>query len=101
MSIFDKLFKRKHKLYAFDPDYIVPPSEIIREAMEHAGISRDDLFNANPYIELTAFNNMMADITPINDELAKKLSNKLGGEPEFWVALSKKYFDALKLKGGE
>lgn len=88
-----KLFRRKRKLYAFEPDYVVRPSETIKESMGHASISRSDLFNANPYVELTAFNNMMDDITPINDELATKLSSKLGGAPAFWMALSKNYFD--------
>ena len=92
MSILAKLFHRK-RLYKFEPDYVVPPSETIKENMEYASISRSDLFNANPYVELTAFNNMMDDITPINDELATKLSSKLGGAPAFWINLSKNYHD--------
>ena len=100
MSIFTKLFYRKHKLYSFEPDYTVPPSETIRESMEHAEVDYFSLWAANPFIELTAFNNMMNDKLPISKAMAIKLSSVLGSEPEFWIALSKNYFDALKLKGG-
>ena len=101
MSIFTKLFKRKRKLYVFEPDYAVPPSETIRESMEHAEVDNFSLWAANPFIELTAFNNMMNDKLPISKAMAIKLSSVLGGAPEFWLALSKNYFDALKLKGDE
>jgi plasmid maintenance system antidote protein VapI len=101
MSIFDKIFKRKRKLYSFEPDYVARPSETIKECMEQADIDNFSLWAANPFIELTAFNNMMNDKLPISKAMAIKLSSVLGGEPEFWVNLSKKYFDALKLKGGE
>ena len=92
MNFLTRLFKRK--LYSFEPDYVVRPSETIKESMEYASIGRSDLFNANPYIELTAFNNMMNDITPINVELAMKLSSKLGGSPAYWINLSNNYFAA-------
>ena len=94
MNFLTRLFKRKRKLYSFEPDYVVRPSETIKESMEYASISRSDLFNANPYVELTAFNNMMNDITPINVELAMKLSSKLGGAPAYWMNLSNNYFAA-------
>ena len=99
MNFLTRLFKCKRKLYSFKPDYVVRPSETIKESMEYAGISRSDLFNANPYVELTAFNNMMNDITPINVELATKLSNKLGGAPAYWINLSNNYFAAKAQKG--
>lgn len=100
MSIFDKLFKRKRKLYAFEPDYIVRPSESIKEAMEYANVTRSDLFIAATPIKLSAFNNMMDDVVPISHEMSMALSTVLGADAAFWKKLSRNYFDALKLKGG-
>jgi len=37
MSLLKRLFKRK--LYSFEPDYVVRPSQSILEAMEFAGVS--------------------------------------------------------------
>lgn len=93
MSIFTKLFKCKRKLYSFEPDYVVRPSDTIKECMEHAEVDHFSLWAANPFIELTAFNNMMDDKLPISKAMATKLSSVLGSEPAFWMALSKNYFD--------
>ena len=61
--------------------------------MEHAEVDHFSLWAANPFIELTAFNNMMDDKLPISKAMATKLSSVLGSEPAFWMALSKNYFD--------
>lgn len=93
MSFLTRLFKRKRKLYSFEPDYVVRPSETIKECMEYAEVDHFSLWAANPFIELTAFNNMMDDKLPISKAMATKLSSVLGSEPAFWMALSKNYFD--------
>lgn len=98
MSIIKKLFHRK--LHSLTPDYAVPPSETIRESMEHANITRSDLFIAATPIKLSAFNNMMDDVVPISHEMSMALSTVLGADAAFWKKLSRNYFDALK-KGGE
>ena len=92
-----KRIPRKHKLYEFKPDYVVRPSETIKECMKHAEVDNFSLWTANPFIELTAFNNMMNDKLPISKAMAIKLSSVLGSEPAFWMALSKNYHDK---KGG-
>ena len=97
MNFLIRLFKRKRKLYSFEPDYVVRPSETIKECMEHADIDNFSLWAATPFIELTAFNNMMNDKLPISKAMAIKLSSVLGSEPAFWLALSKNYHDK---KGG-
>lgn len=98
MSFLTRLFKRKRKLYSFEPDYVVRPSETIKECMKHAEVDNFSLWAANPFIELTAFNNMMNDKLPISKAMAIKLSSVLGSEPAFWMALSKNYHDK---KGGK
>ena len=93
MSFLTRLFKRKRKLYSFEPDYVVPPSETIKECMKHAKVGHFSLWAANPYIESPEFNNMMNDKLPISKAMATKLSSVLGSEPAFWMALSKNYHD--------
>jgi HTH-type transcriptional regulator / antitoxin HigA len=99
MSIFDKLFKRKRKLYSFTPDYAVPPSETIMESMEHSNVTRSDLFIAATPIKLSAFNNMMDDVVPISHEMSMALSEVLGADAAFWKKLSRNYFESLKKRG--
>jgi plasmid maintenance system antidote protein VapI len=99
MSFLTRLFKCKRKLYEFKPDYIVRPSESIKEAMEHANVTRSDLFIAATPIKLSAFNNMMDDVVPISHEMSMALSEVLGADAAFWKKLSRNYFDALKKRG--
>lgn len=99
MNILRKLFKRKRKFYEFKPDYIVRPSESIKEAMEHANVTSSDLFIAATPIKLSAFNNMMDDVVPISHEMSMALSEVLGADAAFWKKLSRNYFDALKKRG--
>jgi len=98
MSFLTRLFKRKRKLYAFEPDYCVRPSESIKENMKAAGVDELDLYLASPFINVTAFKNMLNDSVPISKSMAIKLSSILGSEPAFWVNLSKNYHDK---KGGK
>jgi len=98
MSFLTRLFKRKRKLYSFEPDYVVRPSETIRESMEHANVTRSDLFVAAIPIKLSAFNNMMDDVVPISHEMSMALSAVLGADAAFWKKLSRNYHDK---KGGQ
>lgn len=93
MSIFTKLFHCKRKLYSFEPDYCVRPSETIKEAMEHTNVTMFDIYNVEPIIGLKYFSKMMNDDIPINEQMAEKLSKVLGSEPAFWMNLSKNYHD--------
>jgi len=94
MNWLRKLFTRKRKLYSFEPDYVVRPSQSILEAMEFAKVSVMDL-NCTLYIFDIAY--LLADEVKINDFLADKLSKVLGSSPEFWINLSRNYFEK---KGG-
>lgn len=91
MSIITKFFHRK-RLYKFEPDYVVPPSETIKEAMEHKDINVDKLYSVGSLSALTIAE-LLCDEIRIDNYIANVLSSVLGGDPQFWIARSKQYFD--------
>lgn len=90
MSIFTKLFHRK--LHSFTPDYVVKPSETIKEAIESKGALADYLFEHSK-LTYRSIVCILADEYQIDEFDATELSIALGCTPEFWMALSKNYFE--------
>lgn len=98
MNFLTRLFKRKRKRYAFNPDYIVRPSQSILEAMGYIGIDEscrwELMLNLSP--EMTK--KIMNDEIRISKRVAMRMAKVLGSAPEFWFNLSKNYHDK---KGGK
>ena len=79
----------KDKTYT--PDYIVRPSETIKESMEYSHKTIDDLWEE---ICLYDMAKLLADEIQIGERIAVALSKVLGSQPTFWMNLSKNYFAA-------
>ena len=95
MNWIKKLFKRKR--YAFNPDYVVRPSQSILEAMEFANVSVKELWLLSELL-MEDIAKLLADEIEIGETIATELSKVLGGAPVFWFNLSKNYHDR---KGGK
>lgn len=94
MSWFKKLSTRKK--YAFNPDYTVRPSQTILEAMEFSRVTTTILWARTDMI-CSTIAKLLADEIKIHEWIATDLSRVLGSTPEFWMELSKNYFEK---KGG-
>ena len=96
MNFLTRLFKRKRKLYSFEPDYVVRPSESIIDSMLYLGATASGIHRRTKLSELTIIG-ILTDSEPIDEFIATELSKVLGSEPAFWMNLSKNYHDK---KGG-
>ncbi len=96
MNFLTRLFNRKRKLYSFEPDYVVRPSQSILEAMEFAGVSTISIW-AKTQMQWATIAKLLADEIQIDEPIATELSKVLGSTPEFWINLSRNYFEK---KGG-
>ena len=90
MNWLKRLFKRK--LYSFEPDYVVRPSQSILEAMEFANINTISIW-AKTQMQWATIAKLLADEIQIDEPIATELSKVLGSSPEFWMALSRNYFE--------
>ena len=97
MSYLARLFKRKRKLYSFEPDYVVRPSKSIIDSMIYLGVTADSLHRRTKLSELTIIG-ILTDSERIDEFIATELSMVLGSEPALWMNLSKNYHDK---KGGK
>ena len=96
MNWLKKLFK--HKRYAFNPDYIVRPSESIKEAMGYIGIDEPCRWKRMLNLSTEMTTKIMNDEIRISKSVAVRMAKVLGSSPEFWYNLSKNYHDK---KGGK
>ena len=92
MTWIKRLFTRKQKLYHFNPDYGVRPSDVILDAMKFARVSETDLWNKT-LLDIMTVEKILLDRIEINYYIARELSKILGSSHEFWITLSKNYFD--------
>jgi plasmid maintenance system antidote protein VapI len=92
MSWLKNMFSRKRKLYSFNPEYNARPSDTILEAMKFARITETGLW-LKTSLEIMTVDKLLVDKIKIDYYIARELSKILGSEPEFWIALSKNYFD--------
>ncbi len=92
MTWIKRLFTRKKKLYHFNPDYGVRPSDVILDAMKFAGVSETDLWSKT-LLEIMTVEQLLLDRIEINYHIARELSKILGSSTEFWITLGKNYFD--------
>jgi plasmid maintenance system antidote protein VapI len=79
----------KDKTYT--PDYIVRPSDTIKESMEYSHKTVDDLCEE---ICLYDMAKLLTDEIQINERIAVALSKVLGSGATFWMNLSNNYFAA-------
>ena len=91
MNFLTRLFNRKR--YAFNPDYVVRPSQSILEAMEFANVSVKELWLLSEELLMEDIAKLLADEIEIGETIAVELSKVLGGAPEVWFNLSKNYHD--------
>ena len=79
----------KDKTYT--PDYIVRPSDTIKESMEYSHVTVDNL----DWEEICLYMaKLLADEIQIDERIAVALSKVLGSHPTFWINLSNNYFAA-------
>ena len=79
----------KDKTYI--PDYIVRPSDTIKDNMEYSHVTVDNLWEE---ICLYDMAKLLADEIQIDERIAVALSKVLGSHPTFWINLSNNYFAA-------
>ncbi len=76
----------------FKPDWYCPPGATINETLKLKGLSNEDLAKAlNKTIPWC--NKLILGEEEIDDFIANKLSEFLGGSKAFWINLEKNYRD--------
>src|ERR1700733_2393273 len=80
--------------YAFQPDYVVPPGETLRETLEAKGLSQGDLAVRIGLNEKTV-SQIINGIAPISFETAEKLEMATGVPASFWNRLEVDYREGL------
>lgn len=76
----------------FEPDYIVPPAESIREMLEAYGMTQKELAARMDLTEKT-MTKIMKGQSPITKEHAKSLENILELPASYWLNLQRNYDD--------
>lgn len=77
-------------LYEVEPNYAVPPGELLLDALEQRGISRS---RAARMVGMTTyeFGLLLEGRKPLSDELAASLERTLGVPASFWLNAEKNY----------
>ena len=87
------------KLYPFEPDYVVPPGETVREIMQTKGIPVKEMAEK---LELSEeeFSDLLNGKLEITLELAYNLQKATGTPATFWLNLEKNYRKIKLQRGG-
>jgi len=80
--------------FAFEPDYIVPPGDTLRETLDAKGLSQADLSLRTGMAEKT-ISQIMNGIAPISYETAEKLELVTGVAASFWNRMELSYREGL------
>ena len=76
------------------PDYVVPPGEILLEAIEERGMTQTELADRTGRKKKT-INEIVKGIAPITPETALQFERALGVPADFWSNLEKNYRTGL------
>lgn len=75
---------------SFEKDWATPPGELLRDAIEDEICSRE---SARDALELgeSDFEAFLGGCIAVSSAIADKLSNLLGGTPNFWLDMDAQY----------
>ena len=75
---------------SFERDWSTPPGELLRDAIEDEICSRESARDALGLGE-TDFESFLGGCIAVSSAIADKLSNLLGGTPDFWLDMDAQY----------
>jgi len=82
-------------IYSYEPDYVVPPGEILLDALEERSMTQTDLAKKMG-LPRKAISNLIHADQPLTDTIAMKLESVLGISATFWLNLERQYRDGLE-----
>ena len=82
------------QLYAFKPDYAIPPGETLEETMEAMGMTQHEMAERTG-LPVQTLNRILKDEQPITCETANKLEYVTPYPASFWNNLEAKYREQL------
>jgi addiction module HigA family antidote len=85
---------RTKKVFAYEPDYAVPPGETIREQMEHYGWTQQELA-VRLKTTVQTLNRIFKGDQVISLDMANRLELVLGASARFWNNLELNYREQL------
>lgn len=81
----------------YNPDWTSPPGDTILDILEEKNIGLSELMDKLD-IPIYDVHLLMIGRIPINDDIAQKLSEFLGGSKQFWINRENNYKTNLKRK---
>lgn len=82
------------QIYAYEPDYAIPPGETLEEAMEVLGMTQQELAERTG-LTVQTLNRIVKGEQPITYETANKLEYVTGYPASFWNNLEAQYREQL------
>lgn len=83
------------KEYKFEPDYVSPPGESLRDCLSALGMSVASL-STKTEISVGKINSILDGTAAITPWIARKLEQVVGGSDMFWLNLESQYRTGLE-----
>jgi plasmid maintenance system antidote protein VapI len=85
---------RERAMYAFDPDWVVPPGDLLKEALDERGMD-EAAFARRVGLTVGNMRLLLIGDLALTEEMARRFEIELGIHARLWINLERNYREGL------